>query len=193
MSRNIKNNTVKPDFTKNIRLPKEEADYWASKLENKGFKPPKSANSWVKPIKIFQVKFKDGKYGKIVFNDDSHKGVSASIYLEDENHIVIDRVMNESRLLPEWVLRDPKSGKLYRIGLCVAIPKEKTFAVDVHWTLAKVYEVKATSREEAEKKIQALVNAGEVNVYKDGFETTDDVEVKCSGEEGKDGKIEFYE
>ena len=68
----------------------------------------------------------------------------------------------------------------------------KTYSFDVHLVLAKCYHIKANSPEEAEKKINDLVNSGEVSVYTDGFETTDDVEVACSGEENEDGEIEYY-
>jgi hypothetical protein len=71
--------------------------------------------------------------------------------------------------------------------------KEQSFAVDVHWDVAKIIEVKATSREEAEKKVNDMINAGEVCVWTDGFETTDDVEVSCSGIYQDDGHIEFFE
>lgn len=70
---------------------------------------------------------------------------------------------------------------------------KKRFAVDVHWDVAKVFEVEAESREEAEKKVNDMVNKGEVCVWTDGFETTDDVEVSCSGIYNDDGSIEFFE
>lgn len=69
--------------------------------------------------------------------------------------------------------------------------KTKIYSVDVHWDLAKCYEIEASSREEAEKKITELINKGGVNVHTDGFEATEDVEVHCSGEEGEDGEIEY--
>lgn len=68
----------------------------------------------------------------------------------------------------------------------------KKYAVDVHWVLAKCYLIKANSPEEAEKKINDLVNSGEVSVHTDRFETTD-IDVECSGEENEDGEIEYYE
>lgn len=66
------------------------------------------------------------------------------------------------------------------------------FAVDVHWDVARSYEVEAESREEAQKIIQAKVDAGEICVWTDGFETTDDVEVRTSGEETKEGEIQYF-
>ena len=66
------------------------------------------------------------------------------------------------------------------------------FEVTVSWTVAKTYEVKAESREEAQKKIQAMVDRGDVCVWSDGFEATDDVAVKVIGEEKNDGSLEFY-
>ncbi len=66
------------------------------------------------------------------------------------------------------------------------------FAVDVHWDVAKSYEVEAESREEAQKIIQEKVDAGEICVWTDGFEAMDDVEVRTSGEETKEGEIQYF-
>ena len=68
----------------------------------------------------------------------------------------------------------------------------KTYAVDVHWDVAKCYDIEANSKEEAEKKIWDMINSGDVSVWKDGYETTDDIEVVCSGEEDENGDIEYY-
>lgn len=68
----------------------------------------------------------------------------------------------------------------------------KTYAVDVHWCVAKCYNIKANSQDEAEKKIWDMIKKGDVCVWTDGFESTNDVEVECSGEENDDGKIEYY-
>lgn len=75
----------------------------------------------------------------------------------------------------------------------------KKFAVDVHCDLAKCYEVEATSRDEAEdmvwekiRKILAQPNPHPLNgLIAEGFETTDDAEVTCSGEENEDGEIQY--
>ena len=69
----------------------------------------------------------------------------------------------------------------------------KTYAVDVHWDVAKCYDIEANSKEEAEKKIWDMINSGDVCVWKDGYEATDDIEVKCSGEENENGEIEYYD
>ena len=69
----------------------------------------------------------------------------------------------------------------------------KTYAVDVHWDVAKCYDIEANSKEEAEKKIWDMINSGAVCVWKDGYETTDDIEVECSGEEDENGDIEYYD
>ena len=69
----------------------------------------------------------------------------------------------------------------------------KTYAVDVHWDVAKCYEIEANSQKEAEEKIWDIINKGDVNVWADGYETTDDIEVKCSGEEDENGDIEYYD
>ena len=68
----------------------------------------------------------------------------------------------------------------------------KTYAVDVHWTVAKCYYIEANSQKEAEEKIWDIINKGDVNVWVDGYETTDDIEVNCSGEENENGEIEYY-
>ena len=67
------------------------------------------------------------------------------------------------------------------------------FMVDVHWDVARTYEVEAESADEAQKIMQAKVDAGDVCVWTDGFVATDDCEVKTSGEEKNDGSLEFYE
>ena len=36
----------------------------------------------------------------------------------------------------------------------------KTYAVDVHWDVAKCYDIEANSKEEAEKKIWDMINSG---------------------------------
>lgn len=59
---------------------------------------------------------------------------------------------------------------------------EKKFSVCVHWALEKYYEVSARDEFEAENKIRSLINSGEVNVYKDGYETCDDIDVFSCGE-----------
>ena len=68
----------------------------------------------------------------------------------------------------------------------------KTYAVHVHWDVAKCYEIEANSQKEAEEKIWDIINKGDVNVWVDGYETTDDIEVECSGEEDENGEIEYY-
>lgn len=68
----------------------------------------------------------------------------------------------------------------------------KTYAVDVHWDVAKCYNIKANSKDEAEKKIWDMINRGGVCVWTDGYEATDDIEVACSGEEDENGEIEYY-
>lgn len=67
------------------------------------------------------------------------------------------------------------------------------FVVEVHWDVARSYEVEAKSREEAQAIIQKRVDEGEVCVWTDGFEATDDVEVECHGEELKGGAgIQYF-
>lgn len=66
------------------------------------------------------------------------------------------------------------------------------FVVDVHWDVARSYDVEAESREEAQKIIQDKVDAGEICVWTDGFETMDDVEVRTSGDETNEGEIQYF-
>lgn len=68
----------------------------------------------------------------------------------------------------------------------------KTYAVDVHWDVAKQFKVDAESLEEAQEKIWNLIERGNVCVWSDGFEATDDVEVETVGEENDDGSVEYY-
>ena len=76
----------------------------------------------------------------------------------------------------------------------------KKYAVDVHCDLAKCIVVDASSRKEAEdmvwekiRKILAQPNPHPLNdLIAEGFETTDDAEVTCSGEENEDGEIEYF-
>ena len=68
----------------------------------------------------------------------------------------------------------------------------KKYAVDVHWDVVKCYNIEANSQEEAEEKIWDIIKNGNINVWTDGFEATDDIEVECSGEENENGEIEYY-
>ena len=74
------------------------------------------------------------------------------------------------------------------------------YAVDVHWDFARSYEVEAESPEEAERIIQAKMDAinglptpeMEEAILSEKFEATGDLEVKASGEELLDGTIQYY-
>lgn len=66
------------------------------------------------------------------------------------------------------------------------------FAVDVHWDVARSYVVEAETREEAQRIVQERVDKGEMCVWNEGFEATDDVEVSTSGEEKNNGEIMYY-
>lgn len=48
------------------------------------------------------------------------------------------------------------------------------YEVEVMWTVKKVYDVDAGSEKEAAEKIRGLVDSGEVCVWTDGFEASDD-------------------
>ena len=69
---------------------------------------------------------------------------------------------------------------------------EHKFSVDVFWTVARSFEIEARSRKEAQKKVQGMIDRGDVCVWTDGFEATDDVEVRTSGEEKTDGEIQYF-
>lgn len=81
-------------------------------------------------------------------------------------------------------------------GDYLADPRFKTgkhkFAVDVLWTVARSYVVDAETREEAQRIVQERVDKGEICVWNEGFEATDDVEVSTSGEEKVNGEIMYY-
>ena len=76
----------------------------------------------------------------------------------------------------------------------------KTYAVDVHCDLAHCYQVKAATRKEAEdmvwEKVRNILAQLTPNTIRDliaeGFETTDDAEVTCSGEEDENGEIVYF-
>ena len=68
----------------------------------------------------------------------------------------------------------------------------KKYAVDVHWDVAKCYNIEENSQAEAEEKIWDIIKKGNINVWTDGFEATDDIEVECSGEEDENGEIKYY-
>jgi hypothetical protein len=78
--------------------------------------------------------------------------------------------------------------------------KTKKYAVDVHCDLAKCFVVEAASQKDAEdkvwkkiRKILAQPNPHPLNdLVAEGFETTDDAEVTCSGEEDKNGEIQYF-
>ena len=57
------------------------------------------------------------------------------------------------------------------------------FLVQVTWEVGKEYEVEASSRQEAKKSIQDLIDQGEVCVWTDGYEAGDKVTVKVTGRE----------
>ena len=67
----------------------------------------------------------------------------------------------------------------------------KKYAVDVYWDYARSYEIEAESREDAERKIQEMMEAPGFDPLKNGFEQLEDFEVTCSGEEDETGHIVF--
>lgn len=60
------------------------------------------------------------------------------------------------------------------------------FTVRHEWTLSKDYEVEAKSKEEAMQKLRAKIDAGEVCVYTDGYEATDEEHVYIPENVGKE-------
>ena len=80
-------------------------------------------------------------------------------------------------------------------------PKNKVYAVDVWYTLAKCFRVEASSRDEAERMVRETIEerfgnalAGQAgHVAADmGFDDGEEYETKVSGEYGKDGEPEYY-
>lgn len=66
-------------------------------------------------------------------------------------------------------------GKLKRV---------KTYAVDVHWTVARSFVVPAEDKATAMKSIWSKIGIGnEIDAFRGGFEATEDIEVNVSGEE----------
>lgn len=68
---------------------------------------------------------------------------------------------------------------------------KRTFIVDVNWKVAGTYEIEAKDAEEAKAIVQKMVDDGEVCVWTDNFEATDDVEVSVAGE-ATDDEVKFY-
>ncbi len=59
--------------------------------------------------------------------------------------------------------------------------------VRVDWTVRKDFEVEAESKEEALDKVIKKIKAGEVCVWTDGFEATDDEHAYIPDDVGKEG------
>lgn len=68
----------------------------------------------------------------------------------------------------------------------------KKYAVDVFWEYARSYEVEAESREDAERKIEALMLAPHFDPLKNGFEMLEDFDVRCSGETDDSGAMTYF-
>ena len=127
----------------------------------------------------------DGKVWWCIFDHKECKYIAGSKY----------RMMAECRMM---------IGRMVRAG---ELPADKSdfyedpngfkkgkhkFMVDVHWDVARTYEVEAESADEAQKIVQARIGTGEISVW-DGFEVTENYSVKTTGEEKNDGSLEFYE
>ena len=103
----------------------------------------------------------------------------------------IAKFLREGRYLSQKYLNGGDEKKLH---------KTKKYAVDVHCDLAKCFVVEAASQKDAEdkvwkkiRKILAQPNPHPLNdLVAEGFETTDDAEVTCSGEEDKNGEIQYF-
>ena len=61
-----------------------------------------------------------------------------------------------------------------------------TITVRVDWTVSKDFEVEAKTKEEALQKVRDKIDRGEVCVWTDGFETTDDEHAYIPDGVGKD-------
>lgn len=66
------------------------------------------------------------------------------------------------------------------------------FAVDVTFYKCHCVTVEAKNRKEAQRKVEKMIHEGEITPYTDGFEYTDDFEADVSGEEQKDGEIQYF-
>ncbi len=67
----------------------------------------------------------------------------------------------------------------------------KRYAVDVFWEYARSYEVEAESREDAERKVEAMMSAPHFDPLKNGFERLEDFELRCSGETDDRGTMSY--
>lgn len=64
------------------------------------------------------------------------------------------------------------------------LKKVRTYAVDVHWTVARSFVVPAEDKASAMKTIWSKIGIGnEIDAFRGGFEATEDIEVNVSGEE----------
>lgn len=70
--------------------------------------------------------------------------------------------------------------------------KVKKFAVDVHFDIARSFEIYATDANNADEQIERLIKDGVICCTTGGFEQTDDYECNTSGEEDENGKIAYY-
>lgn len=127
----------------------------------------------------------DGKVWWCIFDHKECKYIAGSKYrMMAECRMMIGRKVRAGELPTDKsdFYEDPNG---FKTG-------KHQFAVDVHWDVARSYVVEAESAAEAQKIIQAKIEAGEICVWNDGFEATDDYEVETSGEEKNDGEIMYY-
>lgn len=126
----------------------------------------------------------DGKVWWCIFDHKERKYVAGYKY----------RMLAECRMRIGWKINNgelPTDKSDYIEDTRFKTGKHK-FAVDVYWTVARSYEVEAESRDEAQRIVQERVDRGDVCVWHDDFEATDDVEVSTSGEEKVNGEIQYF-
>ena len=64
------------------------------------------------------------------------------------------------------------------------------YKVEVRWSVRRVYDIEAESEGDAVEKIRGLVDSGEVCVWTDGFEASDDNGEPCISVKGRNSMNE---
>jgi len=121
--------------------------------------------------------------------------IGEKVKYKNHDFFVIGKTQNGNRAMYIDITPDPEDFLHNNPKATSVLPRElkpyKTYAVDVHWDVARSFEIEATSREEAVQEMNARIDKGQVCVWTDGFEATEDVECECNGEENESGDIEF--
>lgn len=67
----------------------------------------------------------------------------------------------------------------------------KTYLVEVHWDVARVYRVEAENPEAAEKATRKKMDEGKISYLDEGYGTTDDNSATVAGEVNENG-VRWY-